>query len=93
MQAAGELLINKNATDVIVALINIPIAIDQKALKNNIWKNTNEIAGIHIDDEQNGYINDIHGCNLIGNSKNENIIFMHYGFTRFLITEKKMVKN
>ena len=52
----------------------MPIKIDHKALKNNIWKNTNEIAGNHIDDDQNGYIDDIHGWNFIGNSKNENII-------------------
>ncbi|WP_437369919.1 S8 family serine peptidase [Maribacter litoralis] len=87
-KAAEELLIDKNGTDVIVAIIDMPIKIDHKALKNNIWKNTNEIAGNHIDDDQNGYIDDIHGWNFIGNSKNENIIFMHYEFTRFLIAEK-----
>ncbi|VXB21789.1 S8 family serine peptidase [Maribacter litoralis] len=87
-KAAEELLIDKNGTDVIVAVIDMPISIDHKALKNNIWKNTNEIAGNHIDDDQNGYIDDIHGWNFIGNSKNENIIFMHYEFTRFLIAEK-----
>lgn len=88
LKAAEELLIDKNGTEVIVAVIDMPIKIDHKALKNNIWKNTNEIAGNHIDDDQNGYIDDIHGWNFIGNSKNENIIFMHYEFTRFLIAEK-----
>jgi len=91
-KAAEELLIKKNGTEVIVAVIDMPIAIDHKALKDNIWKNTNEIAGNHIDDDQNGYIDDIHGWNFIGNSKNENIIFMHYEFTRFLIAEKNGVK-
>jgi cell wall-associated protease len=88
LRATEELLTDKKGTDVIVAVIDMPIKIDHKALKNNIWKNTNEIADNHIDDDQNGYIDDIHGWNFIGNSKNENIIFMHYEFTRFLIAEK-----
>lgn len=89
LRAAEELLTDKKGTDVIVAVIDMPIKIDHKALKNNIWTNTNEIADNHIDDDQNGYIDDIHGWNFMGNSKNENIIFMHYEYTRFLAAEKR----
>ena len=88
LRATEELLTEKKGTEVIVAVIDMPIKIDHKALKNNIWINTTEIAGNNIDDDQNGYIDDIHGWNFMGNSKNENIIFMHYEFTRFLGAEK-----
>ncbi|MEY4572748.1 MAG: hypothetical protein RLZ10_1996, partial [Bacteroidota bacterium] len=38
-----------------------------------IWVNPKEIAGNGKDDDGNGYIDDIHGWNFLGNSKGENI--------------------
>src|SRR6185503_13984789 len=37
-------------------------------LVNNIWTNPHEIAGNGIDDDANGYIDDIHGINSITGS-------------------------
>ena len=42
-------------------------------MKDVIWTNKKEIPNNGIDDDNNGFIDDIHGWNFIGNSKGENI--------------------
>ncbi len=49
--------------DVDIAVIDSGIQLDHPDLKNNIWKNKDEISGNNIDDDNNGYIDDISGWN------------------------------
>jgi len=72
-KAYKELLKNKKSQTVIVAVIDGGTDIMHEDLKGNIWTNPKEIAGNGIDDDNNGYIDDIHGWNFIGNSKGENV--------------------
>jgi subtilisin family serine protease len=73
-KAYQELLIGKTPKQkVIVAVIDAGIDIYHEDLKENIWVNTNEISGNGIDDDNNGYIDDINGWNFLGNAKGENI--------------------
>jgi len=58
---------------IIVAVIDAGVDIDHADLQGKIWTNKNEIPGNGIDDDNNGYIDDIHGWNFLGNSKGENI--------------------
>ncbi|WP_417431461.1 S8 family serine peptidase [Halpernia sp.] len=51
---------------VTVAVLDSGVQIDHPALKNNLWTNPNEIPGNGIDDDKNGYIDDVHGWNFIG---------------------------
>jgi subtilisin family serine protease len=51
---------------VIVAVIDGGVDINHEDLKDNIWVNTKEIPGNGIDDDHNGYIDDVHGWNFIG---------------------------
>jgi cell wall-associated protease len=51
---------------IIVAVIDGGVDISHEDLKNNIWVNTKEIPGNNIDDDHNGYIDDVHGWNFIG---------------------------
>ncbi|NBW80413.1 hypothetical protein EBR21_01540 [bacterium] len=46
-----------------VAVIDTGIDYNHEDLKDNIWKNTKEIAGNGIDDDGNGYIDDVQGWN------------------------------
>jgi subtilisin family serine protease len=46
-----------------VAVIDTGIDYNHEDLKDNIWKNTKEIAGNGIDDDANGYIDDVQGWN------------------------------
>lgn len=64
---------NKQSNAVIVAVIDSGIDIEHEDLKGKIWVNTKEIAENGIDDDKNGYIDDINGWNYLGNSKGENV--------------------
>jgi subtilisin family serine protease len=51
---------------VVVAVIDGGTDVDHPDLKENIWINPGEIAGNGIDDDQNGYIDDINGWSFLG---------------------------
>ncbi len=63
---AYDLLKGKKATTIIVAVIDNGFDLEHEDLKQNIWTNTKEIPGNGIDDDHNGYIDDIHGWNFRG---------------------------
>lgn len=54
-----------NTTPVIVAVVDTGVDVQHEDLKDVIWVNTNEIAGNGIDDDNNGYIDDINGINTL----------------------------
>ena len=65
-----ELLKNKQAKQkVIVAVIDCGVDYTHPDLENILWTNPKEIEGNGIDDDKNGYIDDIHGWNFIGGRK------------------------
>lgn len=68
-RAYGELLKNKQSGKVIVAVLDVGIDTSHPALKGALWTNKKEIAGNGIDDDKNGYIDDIHGWNFLGGKK------------------------
>ncbi len=69
-KAYKELLSNKKPKQkVIVAVIDGGTDIEHEDLKDVLWTNKKEIPGNGIDDDGNGYIDDIHGWNFIGSSK------------------------
>src|SRR5215211_7148687 len=45
----------------VVAVIDEGIDINHPDLRNNIWTNPGEIPGNNIDDDRNGYVDDVHG--------------------------------
>ncbi len=63
---AYELLKSRMSKPVIVAVIDNGVDIEHEDLKNIIWTNTKEVQGNGIDDDHNGYIDDIHGWNFRG---------------------------
>ncbi len=62
----ATLLQGKPSRKVRVAVIDSGIDVDHEDLKEIIWTNEDEIQGNGIDDDKNGYIDDIHGWNFIG---------------------------
>jgi len=58
------------------------VDIDHEDLQGKIWVNEDEIPGNNIDDDNNGYIDDVHGWNFIGNKNGENLHYENYEFTR-----------
>lgn len=63
-----ELLNNKE--EVIVAIIDTGIDINHFDLRDSIWTNKKEIPFNGIDDDHNGYIDDVHGYNFYNDNSN-----------------------
>jgi len=72
-EAAYKLVKGRTSTPVIVAIIDSGIDTEHPDLKGQIWVNSKEIAGNGIDDDKNGYIDDIHGWNFLGNANGDNV--------------------
>ena len=70
-KAYAELLKGKKSIKVIVGIIDSGVDIDHDDLKSVVWTNKKEIPGNGIDDDKNGYIDDIHGWNFLGNAGKE----------------------
>ncbi len=58
---------------IVVAIIDGGVDINHPDLKSRIWTNTDEIPDNNIDDDKNGFVDDIHGWNFIGNKKGDNL--------------------
>jgi len=84
----STLLKDQPARDIIVAVVDSGIDIDHEDLKDVIWTNPKEIPGNGLDDDKNGYIDDVHGWNFIG-GKNGNVDADTYELTRQYISLNK----
>ncbi len=67
MALAAAWDLHTDAGDVVIALVDNGVLLDHPDLKNNIWTNPGEIAGNGIDDDGNGYVDDVHGWDFRGN--------------------------
>jgi cell wall-associated protease len=72
-KAYAELLKNKKGVKVIVGIVDSGVDIEHEDLQGKIWTNTKEIPGNGIDDDKNGFIDDVHGWNFLGDAVNENL--------------------
>ncbi|RYY59663.1 MAG: peptidase S8 [Chitinophagaceae bacterium] len=61
------------STPVIVAVIDSGIDTLHEDLKPVLWKNPKEIPGNGIDDDKNGYIDDVYGWNFLGGRDGKNV--------------------
>ncbi len=69
----AEILKNRKSSPVVVAVLDSGVDIYHEDLKDNIWVNEDEIAGNGMDDDKNGYIDDVNGWSFLGNAKGENV--------------------
>ncbi len=81
-EKAYKMLKNRESQTVIVAIIDSGMDIEHEDLKGQIWVNEDEIAGNGIDDDDNGYIDDVHGWNFLGNANGENANDIRLEMTR-----------
>lgn len=85
-KAYRELLNGVKAKPVIVGVIDSGVEADHEDLKSRMWVNKGEIPGNGIDDDKNGYVDDIHGWNFIGGKDGRNIDQDSYEATRVYAT-------
>lgn len=88
----STLLKGKPSNTVLVAVIDSGIDVEHEDLKDVIWINEDEIPGNAIDDDKNGYIDDIHGWNFIG-GKTGNVDEDTYEVTREYIRLKRPLRT
>lgn len=79
-----ELLKDKKSTTVIVGVIDSGVDYEHEDLKGVMWTNLKEIAGNGIDDDKNGYVDDIHGWNFIGGKDGKNVEADNLEITRLM---------
>jgi cell wall-associated protease len=72
-RAYAELLKDRKGVKVIVGIVDSGVDIEHEDLQPVIWTNKKEIPGNGIDDDKNGYVDDIHGWNFLGDSNKEHL--------------------
>jgi thermitase len=71
--------VTKGSREIVVAVIDTGLDVNHEDIKNNVWTNPGETgldslgrdkATNGVDDDGNGYIDDVHGWNFVGNNRN-----------------------
>jgi len=83
-EAAYELLQGRKSVPVVVAVLDGGIDHAHEDLKEVMWRNTGEIPGNGIDDDGNGYADDVYGWNFLGNANGENVQYDNLEMTRLI---------
>lgn len=78
-EIAYKALAGKTSKTVVVAVIDSGIDVEHKDLQGKIWVNEDEVPNNGIDDDNNGYIDDIHGWNFLGGSDGKNQKICSFG--------------
>ncbi len=73
LNKAYAFLKGKKSTPTIIAVIDSGIDTTHEDLEKILWTNKKEIPGNGIDDDKNGYIDDVHGWNFLGNKNGKNV--------------------
>ena len=94
-KAYQELLKDKTSKTILVAVIDSGIDEEHEDLKDIMWINEDEIAGNGIDDDKNGYVDDIYGWNFIGGKDGDHVNKDTYELTRVykMLKDKKRNKK
>jgi cell wall-associated protease len=66
LNSAYQFVKGKKSKTVVIATIDSGIDTAQKDLQGILWVNPKEIPGNGIDDDHDGYVDDVHGWNFLG---------------------------
>lgn len=75
-KAYAEIIKNKKGKTVVVAVLDSGMDLEHEDLKNVLWTNKDEIPNNGKDDDGNGYVDDVHGYNFLGESYNEQLEYV-----------------
>jgi subtilisin family serine protease len=86
-QTAYETILKDRAPrdTVTVAIIDSGIDVDHEDLTATTWTNADEVPGNDTDDDDNGYVDDVHGWNFIGGPDGDNVEHDTYELTRLFV--------
>lgn len=83
----------KKGQTIIVAVLDSGVDPLHEDLKDIMWVNPGEIPGNGIDDDGNGYVDDIHGWNFLGGPTGENVHHETLELTREYVRLSKKFKG
>ena len=93
-KAYNELLKNsKPKKKVVVAIIDSGVDTLHEDLKSVLWKNKKEIPGNKVDDDKNGFVDDIYGWNFLGGKDGRNVTKDSYEGARIYYKLKNKFDN
>lgn len=75
-KAYAEIIKDYEGETVIVGVVDSGVDIEHEDMADVIWTNEGEIPGNGIDDDNNGYVDDVHGWNFLGEIVGENLEFV-----------------
>ncbi|NAY91702.1 S8 family serine peptidase [Muricauda sp. JGD-17] len=75
-RAYNEIIKNKKGKTVVVAVVDSGIDLEHEDLDGVLWTNKDEQPNNGKDDDGNGYVDDIHGYNFLGESYNEQLEYV-----------------
>ena len=73
---AYKALKGRKAQTVIAGVVDSGVDINHEDLKSIIWTNPKEIPNNGIDDDKNGYVDDVHGWNFLGEINQDNLEYV-----------------
>ena len=88
LDEALELVSDQKAEEIIVAVIDAGVDVYHPDLQGQLWINSDEIADNGIDDDNNGYIDDVYGWNFIGGA-DSSVGYDTYELTRQYVSLKE----
>lgn len=88
LDRALELMEDQEANEVIVAVVDAGVDVYHPDLQGQLWINEDEIAGNGLDDDNNGYVDDVYGWNFIG-GKDSSVGHDTYELTRQYVSLKE----
>lgn len=72
LQASAAWEIGTGSSDIVIAIIDTGVELNHPDLEANLWVNAGEIPGNGIDDDQNGFIDDINGWDFFSKTGDPN---------------------
>lgn len=93
LNLAQRMVSNRKGETTVIAIIDTKINTDHNDISGYIWKNSNEIEGNKVDDDHNGYVDDIMGWNFIGNRDGDDLLYSKYEYTRILKKYDSIFRN
>ena len=88
-QVYDEVLKDRKSQTVVVAVIDSGVDIEHEDLQEVIWVNHDEVPDNGVDDDQNGYVDDVNGWNFIGGPNGQQVDGDTFEMTRLYAAYRK----
>jgi subtilisin family serine protease len=83
----------KNNNNLIVAVIDTQLDTNHEDLQGQLWTNPKEIPNNNVDDDKNGYIDDINGWNYLTTKGNNYTVWYNFEYVRIIREYKDKFEN